>query len=412
MKILVLSPIYPIPTDNGAKRRILGFLEYFGPRHEVILAALDGKSGEDAQDFPWKSLVIPGDSSKISVILRSFLSQYTYREVKFWEPALQRVIFQLLDEDEFDLVWVNFMNMTRYLDGFQSGVGRKPLLILDQHNVDSGFWETFHSHSANPFIKLFAASEERKAIRRQHSCYPEYDVICSVSEDDRDTTLEFLQGDGSNIWLVPNGIDSNYFAPPPAGIKQGKDYKIIFTGSMDAYMNQQAACWFVDFVWPIVRQRFSAASFYVIGRNPTQKVLSLGDVQGVHVTGSVPDVRTWMKDADLAVIPLHLGGGTKLKTLEAMGMGLPIVSTPAGVQGLPITSGEQLLIAENPEGFGAGVCSLLEDRQLAQRLGSNARKLVEASFSWERIYSQVEGKLSKKLQSREDNEAAPESDHG
>ncbi len=396
MKILVLSPVYPIPTDNGAKRRILGFLEYFGPRHDLTLAALTPEPDRIKDPQSWRNLIVPSTQARIGPLFRSLISRKTYREAKFWEPGLQAGLDSLLQEEDFDLIWVNFLNMCVYLDQLISKPDRKELIILDQHNVETEFWRSFREEGGNPLVRFFAALEENKAGRRQQKWYPRFDAISSVSEHDLGLTRDLLAAPKPDLWIVPNGIDSDYFRPAANQIDRTPK-KVIFMGSMDAYMNQQGASWFAAEVWPQVNARFPEAEFYIVGRNPSRKVRNLEDIRGVVVTGGVPDVREFMADAALAVVPIHLGGGTKLKTVEAMAMGLPVVTTTEGAAGLSVTSHDQLVIADSAIQFADEVISLLEDSLKASRMGARARDFVADRFSWKTIYSAVEVKIEHKI---------------
>jgi glycosyltransferase involved in cell wall biosynthesis len=399
MKILCLSPVYPIPVDNGAKRRMMGFLDYFGPRHQVTLAS--PASGESLQnnEKSWTNLEFQDRRSSPAPALLAVLSPFTYREVKFWFPGLQAEIHRHLQDHQYDVIWVNFLNMLRYLEGSKALKDRQGLIILDQHNVDSGFWSSFITNTRNPLVRLFASTEYNKALRRQRLWYPRCDAICSVSDEDREATRSYLGTGQPECWLVPNGVDAISFAPPAADKRSDSRKNVVFMGSMDAFMNQEAAIWFARKVWPQVRQEHPAASFIIVGRDPAQRIRQLSDVPGVVVTGSVPDVKPYLEKADVFVNPVQLGGGTKLKTLEAMAMGLPIVSTPSGIQGLPVVGGEQLMIANGPEEFSDAVKLLLQDRERALQLGIRSRRFVETTYNWNKIYRQVEQDIEHILKS-------------
>jgi glycosyltransferase involved in cell wall biosynthesis len=165
-------------------------------------------------------------------------------------------------------------------------------------------------------------------------------------------------------------------------------------------MNQDAVHWFVERIYQLVRQEVSDGQFWIVGQEPPPAVRKLSSISGVRVTGTVTDVREYYAQAKVFVVPMRLGGGTKLKTLEAMAMGLPVVSTTVGAQGLEVEPGRHLHIADEPEVFAARVVELLQDRRKAISMGAQARTLVEQRYSWERIVSGIEDRLVHLLRER------------
>jgi len=157
---------------------------------------------------------------------------------------------------------------------------------------------------------------------------------------------------------------------------------------------RDAAQWFVGQIYPRVRAQFPGAEFWIVGANPAPAVRQLATIEGVKVTGTVPDIRPYLGSARVFVAPFRFGGGTKLKVLEAMAMGLPVVATSVGCQGIPVNDGIHLLLRDSPEEFAAGVVALLKDSAQCEMLGANARQLIETKFSWEAIVSDVEKRLS------------------
>jgi glycosyltransferase involved in cell wall biosynthesis len=158
-------------------------------------------------------------------------------------------------------------------------------------------------------------------------------------------------------------------------------------------MNQDAVLWFSASILPLIKQRIADVRFWIVGRDPSPEVKKLGQRQGIKVTGTVADVREYYRQARVFVVPLRFGGGTKLKTLEAMAMGLPIVSTEVGAQGLDIKWGREIFIADRPEDFADRVVELLKDRDRADQMGAEARRLVEKRYIWTSIMGDVNDKL-------------------
>ncbi len=191
---------------------------------------------------------------------------------------------------------------------------------------------------------------------------------------------------GLTATIIPNGVDSTYFRPDAAlGEPTLPPHSVVFTGKMDFRPNIDAVAWFVLEVWPAIRARVPDARFYIVGQKPHPRVSALASAPGVTVTGYVDDVRPYTGGAAVYAVPLRIGGGTRLKILEAMAMGRPVVSTTLGCEGFPLTSGRQLLTADRPAEFAAAVADLLEHPEKGVPLGREARAFVERHYDWAAI---------------------------
>jgi polysaccharide biosynthesis protein PslH len=399
VRILMISPTYPLPTDTGAKRRVLAFAHQLGQRHDLTLAtlrepAVTAIGGDNGYVVPWQEHIVdlPGVSRKRTA-LRAFFSSRTYREVKFKSRKLQFVIATLLKDRRFDVIWVNFLNMAPYLQPRFKQRQSPRLLVLDQHNVDEHVRRSLFSSSTSISTRMYAALEMAKAQRLQQRWYPRFDAILSVAPEDLNLTSQYVNP-GANLWLAPNGVDVNYFRPVLPPSQPAGRPRLVFGGSMDVIMNQDAVRWFVENVLSLIRQQVPEAEFCIVGRNPPASIRHLADRPGIRVTGSVLDVREHYGQADVFVVPARFGGGTKLKTLEAMAMSLPVVSTTVGAQGLRVRSGRHLYVADRPEDFAARVVELLAVHRKAREMGREARRLVEKHYSWTSIVGQIEHKLT------------------
>jgi len=243
--------------------------------------------------------------------------------------------------------------------------------------------------------------EMLKAKYLQKRWFPRFDAILCVASEDLQKTAEYVDS-RTSLWLVPNGVDIDYFRPVSQPDPQERTLTLVFGASMDVAMNQDAVHWFAASILPRIKQQVPDVQFWIVGRDPPATVRSLAEREGITVTGTVPDVRDYYRQAAVFVVPLRAGGGTKLKTLEAMAMGLPIVSTTVGAQGLDVESGRHLYIADNPKVFAAYVIELLEDRNKAVQMGGEARRLVEQQYSWTSIVGEVDRKLTDLLHKRGD----------
>ena len=392
MRILMLSPSYPIPENDGAKRRISAFAHRLGIGHDLTLVALrdpqsDG-SGPDDHSVPWTAHVLDNSVRAREAALRSVVSRRSYRELRFWDRRFGKLVQALCDSGSFDLVWVNFLTMSGYIEGLLDAP-RRPVLVLDQHNVDDMVWKSLQRGHRNPGWRVYGTLQVAKLRRYQRNWYPRYDLICSVSSEDVALTTKYVAP--HKVCLAPNGVDLDYFRPGPTR-KEGR--RLVFGASMDVAMNQDAAVWFATRVLPLVRRQVPDIEFWIVGRDPPWAIRSLGESAGITVTGTVPDVRDYYRTADVFVVPSRIGGGTKLKTLEGLAMGLPVVATSVGAQGLNIRNGQHIYVADSAEDLAARTVELLHDRAKASAMAAAGRRLVEQEYGWDHIVGDVEARLA------------------
>jgi glycosyltransferase involved in cell wall biosynthesis len=207
------------------------------------------------------------------------------------------------------------------------------------------------------------------------------DRVLTVSETDRDAFAPFL--DGQTITVIPTGVDVDYFKP--LSVEEVPN-SLVFTGSMDWLPNEDAIFYFVEAILPLIKQQCPDVSLEVVGRSPSRKLQALARAEkAVHLTGWVEDIRRYLARGSVCIVPLRIGGGTRLKIFEAMAMGKATISTSIGAEGLPVHGGEDILLADTPNDFADNVISLFGDANQRRRLGTAARALVEENYSWPKI---------------------------
>ena len=207
-----------------------------------------------------------------------------------------------------------------------------------------------------------------------------------MSEADAEA-LRSLHRD-AEIVVAPNGVDTAYFRPGDPSAVDGD--LLVFTGKMDFRPNVDAVRWFCEMVWPRLHSARPSTRFAIVGRDPSPAVKALTEIPGVLVTGLVQDVRPWVARAGAVVAPLRVGGGTRLKILEAMAMAKPIVATTMAVDGLNVEAGEDLLIADDPAEMTEAILSVLSDPERAESLGRSARRRAEFEYRWEKVGWEIE----------------------
>jgi glycosyltransferase involved in cell wall biosynthesis len=253
-------------------------------------------------------------------------------------------------------------------------------LVLFNHNVEYLIWKRLSQIETRLWRRLLLEIEWRKMRHFESKACTRARLTLAVSEIDR--CLLSAIAPAAVVRAIPTGVDTMYFMPN--GSREAPA-RLVFTGSMDWYPNEDAILHFVDAILPRIRREVPDVSLTVVGRNPTPRLLTLAGKNGVRVTGTVDDVRPYVAEAAVYVVPLRVGGGTRLKIFEAFAMGKAVVATTVAAEGLPLIPGEHFLQADEPTDFSRAVISLLRDAERRHRLGSAGRRLVEGRYSWPQV---------------------------
>jgi glycosyltransferase involved in cell wall biosynthesis len=285
-----------------------------------------------------------------------------------------------LSQRRFDVVQVEFGDLAGSYP-----VAPGALRVLDEHNVEYRFMERLERQERSRLRRLYYRLEARKLRDHELAACRRADAILTTSDVDRATLVPHVGA--IPIRVVPNGVDTAFFTPGPAS--DGPP-RLVFTGAIDYQPNTDGVLHFCGKIWPLVRRSAPEATLAIVGKDPPPAVRALaGD--GVVVTGTVPDVRPWMQSATVFVVPLRTGGGTRLKILEALACGRAVVSTSLGCEGLAVTPGQDILVADEPAAFADAVVRSLRDPALRARLGAAGRALVEQRYRWEAIGADLGG---------------------
>ncbi len=386
MRILFLSPRQSLPARSGAKLREYHFLRALAQSAEIsYLYFIDpGSSPLTVSDLPFCREVIgvPKPSAYGAVkTAMGILGSWPLPILNYTSPEMSAAVSRAMDAGDFDIVHLDSIHMIRYAQG--------PRVIYNWHNIES---EAMHRYSATTTSlarRWYAAQTARKLERLEsnilHTAFGH--IVCSTRESDKLRQI----APGARIEVVENGVDTRYFAeqvpPAPTGTRR----QIVFVGAMDYFPNSEAAVFFANNVWPPMKRALGVMELTVVGANPGPQVRALGKHWGVNVTGMVPDVRPWYRGALAAVVPLRTGAGTRLKILEAMAAGVPVISTPLGAEGLQVTDGENILIV-NPDdtaGWIERVLNVAESPELSEKLVAAGLHLVQTRYDWEILGSKL-----------------------
>jgi sugar transferase (PEP-CTERM/EpsH1 system associated) len=398
MKILVLAPQWPDPPRQGAAIRNLHVLLYLAQRHDVTLLTFTPEGGvleRSRIEGVCRAEVLPAPSRSARQRLRTLLTpRQADMAWRLHSEAMRERVRQLCEKESFDAIHVEGIEMMPY--GLQArdvrnqkSEIRSQILTYDAHNAEyllqrRAFTTDLREPKAWPkaFYSLVQWWRLREFERRASEAS---DHIIAVSESDRQALTSLAPGAAGRTLLLPNGVDTEYWslsADYPKGNVSLAECSLVFDGTMDFRPNVDAAVWFAEEIWPLVYKEQPDARFYIVGRNPAPEVRALADLPSVTVTGTVDDPRAWVAGATVYVVPLRMGGGTRLKVLQAMAMERAIVSTTVGAEGITVEHPGQVLLANSPTSFARATLDLLADPARRLAMGRAAREFVKSRYAW------------------------------
>lgn len=382
MKLLMVSAYLP-SLSSAAGERNYHFLKALAQRHSVsLLSLVDDATLAAAGDNALAELEglahpvrlithrVPGSKRWLQIQTitrgRSFLLNL------FALDEVQAALDDLLARDHYDAVLFESVLMADY----RLPVGVKT--IIDQHNVEHELLQRTYEQERPGLRKWYNWREYQLVKQAELERCRKADLVVVTSERERLILRDLLPD--TAIEVVRTGIDVDAYGGTYG--EQEASHQIVFTGTMNYFPNMDGALYFAQACWPLIREQVPDASWQIVGRNPTPEVQKLAELPGVTVTGAVPDVRPYLAASAVAIAPLRIGSGTRVKILEALAMRKAVVSTTVGYQGLAVESGKHLLIADQPEAIAQAVVELLHDPAERAALGNAGRTLVEDEYSW------------------------------
>ena len=405
MKILIVTPRLLYPPDTGGKIRSSKTFEKLAADHELTIVCFRKPDETDEQvakmrDCCHRIETIPWDESakwtpkffwELGINL---LSRHNYTCAKYYSPAMERRIRELLLADDYDVLLCDFLHVCLNV----LNIDFRPR-ILFQHNVEAVIRKRHYQQAENPAAKAYLFVEWFKLFQLEKWASHAFDHNIMVSERDCQTVVN--EYGAHRVSALPTGVDVEFFAP---GEPEAEGHHLVFTGSMDWLPNEDGLGWFCSEVMPRLREAVGKLTLWIVGRNPSAAVKRLAeDSADVEVTGTVDDVRPYIARAGVYVVPLRIGGGTRIKIFEAMAMEKAVVSTTIGAEGLPIHHGDDIILADDPQDFADQTAKLLTDKAARRRLGEAARKLVVENYTWDvvaKVFAEICENQVKRLPAR------------
>lgn len=388
MRILWLKTELLHPVDKGGKIRTYHMLKEMLREHHVTYLTLDDGAAspdarESAREYCHQLIRVPHRTrAKFSAgfyaeLAQNLASRLPYAIKKYESAEMRREISERAGRGEFDVIICDFLTPSVNLPSSVPCA-----TVLFQHNVEAMIWKRHYEVQTNPLKKAYLYDQWRKMQRFERDACRRFDQVIAVSREDRETMQQ--EYGIKAVADVPTGVDTDYFRP--RGNEERAPHNLVFTGSMDWLPNEDAIRYFTTAIMPLVKRSVPDATLTVVGRDPFPGLVEMSKRDAsVIVTGRVEDVRPYMERASVYIVPLRIGGGTRLKIYEAMAMEKPIVSTTVGAEGLPVRDGVELLLADTPEAFADAVARVLLDQSEAQGLAARAATTVRASFGWNKV---------------------------
>jgi glycosyltransferase involved in cell wall biosynthesis len=377
LKIACLTFAIPYPPDTGGKNRSYNLLRYLAQHHEVHLHV----------PF-WEAPNVPQDLLDIMASITIYQLSYSFSP-KTYRSKIIRGVPSL----------VAGFSTTQSVSEFQQKIAEEPadLVIIDEAPLAAYAWSLSETpcilmrqkvdylYFRDVFLRTPFGKEKAKALREwlwfrlyERKLWYRFRKGVVVSDVERQTYLKL--NPKLDLTVIPNGVDTSHFRVTPLPTNQ--DPTILLNGTMSYYANVDAAVWFVEKIFPLILRGLPQTKLLIVGQNPVERVQRLARTDQIIVTGSVPDMRDYLIQSNVVVVPLRIGHGTRLKVLESMAAGRPVVSTSIGAEGLDAQAGKHLLLADDPTRFAASVSEILTKPRLAESMVTEARQFVEQIYSW------------------------------
>ncbi|NJD22504.1 MAG: glycosyltransferase [Melioribacter sp.] len=386
MKILHLSPYCPVPPNFGGALRIYHLLKGITQNNDVTFVSF-GRGNE-------LKLLNDHFSSKVRELhIVDPPWTWSYRRIAqfyaLWTSGsffslfsksreMQKKLDEILGAEDFDIVQMEFPIMGNF------ELNTDAVKILDEHNIEYDNLFRMWKYQQNSLRRVHYYREYKKSYEEEIAACKKMDAIFVVSDRDR----AILNKDVPHIpkFLIPNGVDTSYFTPQPTELEP---YSMVFTGMMGYFPNYDGMLYFLDEIFPLILKKIPQAKVYIVGNSPP-KCLQDRSADNIIVTGFVEDVRPYVWRSSLYVVPLRMGGGTRLKVLEALAMKKPVVTTSIGCEGINVVDGESVLIEDDPKEFAMRTIELLNDLAMRKILSSNGYDLIRSTYDWEIISAKMD----------------------
>jgi sugar transferase (PEP-CTERM/EpsH1 system associated) len=398
MRILFLTPQYPYPPHKGTTLRNYNLIARLAARHEIdLLSFAETSPAASPLDRLCRRIATMPIQQRPNWrrALDTVLSPWPDMGLRLWSRAFQQQLAVWLNDGAYDVLQVEGIELARYVLAHASHAatrGGKPLIVFDDHNAEYLLQKRMAeaeiaAHGWNAGA-VYSSIQWRKLRRFERRVCRQADRVVCVSEAD---AIALQQIDSTlTAHVIPNGVNTDFYQRDKVTPLDLPPHSLVFTGTMDFRPNVDAMLWFAEEVLPLVKAQVPDVQVYIVGQRPHARLDVLRADPAITITGAVDDTRPYIAAASVYIVPLRMGGGTRLKLLEALSLQAPIVSTTLGAEGFAVTNGEHLLLADDPAAFARSIGALMADRVRARALGAAGRSLAAQHYAWRSIVPKFE----------------------
>ncbi len=389
-RLLFVTEKFPYPIDDGGQIRTFHVLRELAREFRVTLIGLEPPVLSDIE--PVRALgvdvrVFPRQRPRWAgpwYATQALFTREPYPLRKNYSQAMFDAVHADLASGTVSFLHFNHIDAAQYVEGL-GPLAKRVRTVFDTHNILTTTYERLVETASNPLRRAFCWVQWNKMHRYEPAVMRQVDRVLACS----DVECEWLRTRGiDHALLVPNGVDTERFAPrasPKRSSGGNEACSIVFTGGMDYFPNEDGVRWFITAVVPELEKVLPKWKLTVVGKNPSPKLTALARPGRIEFTGRVDDVRPYTASADVFVVPLRIGGGTRLKILEAQSMAIPVVSTRVGAEGISVTDGRDILLADEPAKMATAIASLAKSPEMARAVAEAGRALVLDRYDWKRV---------------------------
>ncbi len=391
MKILFLSQIVPYPPHGGVLQRGYNIIREISKNNEVYLLAFIHPDTQSSKEIVEQAraemerhckqvdfFTLWPKKSRMHTLMAFLLSTcypLPFSTLAHKSGAFKERMKNIIDSESIDIVHFDTIGLAPYMR-YSSGLPT----VMTHHNIESMLMLRRSIAEKSLLSKFYLKIQARRLKKYESKQSPKFNINVVMSEIDQ-VELKRLAPDTDTV-VVPNGVDIEYFTMRD----DEQEPAVIYTGGMNMFANRDAVMYFIEHMWPLIRERRSDATFYIIGQSPSEDLLRLAETdKSLRVMGYVDDIRPIVSRSSVYIVPLRVGGGTRLKVLDSLAQGKAVVSTSIGCEGIAVEDGLNIEIEDDDRDFAARVVELINDRGRRKSLGSQARSLIETHYSWESV---------------------------
>ena len=388
LKILVILPYAPYPVYTGGASRIFQKIKYFGTRHHLVVASFYGPTkvkdelGKMLKPYCKKVVLVKRDKPLVEFHAELPIKVQNVTTRKMW-ATLEKL------GNNFDIVMFEHIYTAMYRELFKSCY-----TIMEEHNIESRILKQYADYNQDTGQDMPDNEDEQKQADLlqdfETQYWPLFKLRTTVSEMDRNYMQ--LRCD-HEILVINNGIHTNEITP----VEYQEGGKILYMGNMSYRPNIEAVTFFINVIFPILIRKDPALSCCIAGTNIPPHILELAKSCNIECIENPPDMSKVAAKCSVSVVPLNMGSGTRIKILHSMAMGIPVVSTSLGCEGLSVCDEEHLLVRDDPESFAEAIIRVRSDKALRNKLRMNGRRLVKHEYNWPKILGNYENELKNRI---------------